>query len=722
MSATALTGSQGQETQAEAATEGAAPMTDSPKSASLHALLELCARYMPPADLDLVRRAYEIAAEAHQGVTRKSGEPYIEHPLAVARILAELAMDAPGIVAALLHDTVEDTDLTVEDVATHFGPTVATIVDGVTKFSVVEASAEPEIMATSVSLPSTERKRQQQSETMRKLFLAMGADPRVVLLKLADRLHNLRTLDAMSPAQIERTARETQDIFAPLAGRLGLYLMKTEMEDLAFLYLDPRMFEQVSRRLEDERMKREDWARRMRSRLCHELEAQGISAAVNWRFKHPYRAYREAADSGMDIAGLHDLIAFRVLVTDNTDCYRALRVIHHLWHPHADRIRDYIATPKINGYQSFHTAVFALDGRLAQIHIRTHRMHRAAQHGVAAYWLERAARGEPISGDTTIRVAEALSWVTQLASWQRELDLSAADFVATVRGDLFDEQIYVFTPKGEIRELPQGSTVLDLAYQIHTEIGNHTSGATVQTTTSNGVLVSRTVPVNYVLRRGDIVLVATLPDAQPRIEWLDIARTRYARDKIGRALRRTHEPGGDRTRHVTERPNAQTLVEPLLHPSGALAKVELARCCFPCPGDTIVALAGPSPRLTVHRVGCGTLARTVARRRDLDAAYPEPQEVIWPQIQPITYRVHLLIGGQDHKGLMYEISVAAASLGINVSGSRARANRARHRAIIELTLDVPATTRLDLVLRRLHTVPGVLDVERDLTKGCNRHS
>ena len=705
-----------------------------PESESLRALLDLCARYMPPADLDRIRAAYEVAADAHQGVRRRSGEPYIEHPLAVARILAELAMDAPGIVAALLHDTVEDTNLTVEDVAARFGPAIAGIVDGVTKFAAVEASTGTADAADAadagMSRPlSTEAKRRQQSETVRKLFLAMSADPRVVLLKLADRLHNLRTLEAMSPAQIERTARETQDIYAPLAGRLGLYLVKSELEDLAFWYLDPKTFEQVTRRLADERMKREEWARRMRRRLKHELAAQGILAAVNWRFKHPYRAHREAEESGMDIGGLHDLIAFRVLVTDNADCYRALRVIHHLWHPHSDRIRDYIAIPKINGYQSLHTAVFALDGRLAQIHIRTHRMHRAAQHGVAAYWLERAARGEAVSGESTIRVAEALGWVTQLASWQRELDLSAADFVATVRGDLFDEQIHVFTPKGEIRELPAGSTVLDLAYQIHTEIGNHTTGAVVQTTTSNGILVSRSVPVDYALHRGDIVRVLTSPDAQPRVEWLDFARTRYARVKIGRGLRRAYEGDeADRTRHVTERAEVgdiggeRALAEPLCHPSGGPARAELARCCFPCPGDAIAALAGQGRRLTVHRACCRELARAAAIRRRRGLPHAEPREVTWPQLQPITFRAHLLIGGQDHQGLMHELSRMAAQMGLNVSGSKARADRARHRAIVELTVDVPAQMRLDAVLRRLHTVPGVLDVERDLTKGCTERS
>ncbi|MFI5272279.1 MAG: RelA/SpoT family protein [Ktedonobacterales bacterium] len=688
-------------------------MADAPDSPSLRALLDLCARYMSPADLDLVRAAYTVAADAHQKDRRRSGELYIEHPLAVARILAELAIDAPGIAAALLHDTVEDTTLELEDVVARFGPVIATIVDAVTKFALLQDDTAPASTAVTADL-----KARQRSESVRKLFLAIGVDPRVVLLKLADRLHNMRTLDAMNDLQRERTARETQEIYAPLAGRIGLYLVKSELEDLAFYHLDRASFERVSARLLEEQTKRADWARRMCRRIERELLAQGIVAAVNSRFKHPYRAYREAEDSGMETAALHDLIAFRVLVDSKTDCYRALRVIHHLWHPHADRIRDYIATPKINGYQSFHTAVFALDGRLAQIHIRTHRMHRAAQHGVAAYWIERAAQGEPVTGDSTVRVAEALGWVTQLASWQRELDLSAADFVAAVQGDLLEEQIHIFTPKGEIRELPEGSTVLDLAYQIHTAIGDHATGAVVQTTTSQGMLVSRSVPVEYVLRRSDIVRVLTAPDAQPAVEWLDIARTRYARAKIGRSLRRSGEVL-ERTRHLSEPAGEPGESEPLHHPGGALAQVELARCCFPCPGDEIAGLAGPRRQVTVHRACCRALHRAIARRREAGFAHAELLAVTWPQIQPITYRPHLVISGQDHRGLMHEISQCAARMGLNVSGSTARAQSSRHKAVVVLTLDVPPTIRLDAVLRRLHTVPGVLDVERDETKGCS---
>ncbi|HEX8034762.1 MAG TPA: HD domain-containing protein [Ktedonobacterales bacterium] len=715
--------------------------SDAPPVDSLPGLLSLCAKYMPLVDLDLIRRAYAVANAAHAGAVRKSGEPFIEHPLAVARILASLAMDAPGIAAALLHDTVEDTSLTLDEVEEAFGSDIAGIVDGVTKFTAVESLEETSAAAyEGTSIQSFDahalRKARQHSETVRKLFLAMSRDPRVVLLKIADRLHNLRTLDSMSPAQRETKSRETLDIYAPLAGRIGLYLIKSELEDLAFSYLEPDAFARIQERLRDEMMKRKDWARRMCTWMERELAARGLNAAVNWRVKRPYRAYREAEEQGMDVGLLHDLIAFRVLVNTKDQCYRALGVIHHLWHPHSERIRDYIATPKANGYQSFHTAVFALDGRLAQIHIRTHQMHRAAQHGVATYWLERAAQGVAhieapdygLAEAAPVGVEEVFGWVNQLASWHRELELSATDFLETVQGDLLDEQVFIFTPKGELRELPLGSTVLDLAYQIHTEIGDHATGAYVQTNTLQGLLAARDVPVEYVLQSGDVVRVTTAPDAWPKPEWSDFARTHYARARIGRTLRQLRR-GSKATGQLTprdelEEPTAESEPEtfgPVLHPSGKPAKVTLGRCCFPCPGDTIVGVAQRGQEVTIHRTCCVTLQGVLARRRATGAAYAEPLQIRWQEIQPITYRAYLVIEGQDHRGLMHEISRCAARMGLNVSGSRALANQARYRAAISLTIDVPPHMRLEYILRRLHGLPGILRVQRDTSKGCVKH-
>ncbi|HST89782.1 MAG TPA: HD domain-containing protein [Ktedonobacterales bacterium] len=706
---------------------------------SLLALLDLCAQYMSAADLKLVRAAYETAEQAHHGVLRRSGEPFIEHPLAVARILAELAIDASGIAAALLHDTVEDTTLTLEDVRTHFGPAIAGIVDGVTKFAAVEAmdaadaslngsAAHPQSgTATPIDASAQrERKARERQETVRKLFLAMGEEPRVVLLKLADRLHNLRTLDSMNEVQRARTARETLEIFAPLAGRIGLYLVKGELEDRAFSFVEPHAYTQTVARLADEEMKRAAWVGRMVGRMRRELAAEGIHACVNWRLKHPYRAWREARESGMDLATLHDLIAFRVLVETKEDCYQALRVIHHLWHPHGDRIRDYIATPKANGYQSFHTAVFALDGRLAQIHIRTHRMHRAAQHGVATFWLERAALGQQVEDTAPVPVRKVLDWVTRLASWHNELGMSAAEFEATVRGDLLqEEQVFVFTPKGHIRELPDGSTVLDLAYQIHTAIGDHATGAVVQTTTTDSLIVTRQVPVDYALRRGDVVRVLTSADAGPSMTWLSIARTRYAREKIGRALRKLDIGPNASVRREEGAPARATgafMPRPLAHPAGGRARARLARCCDPCPGDAIAGVAGVGRAVTIHRDCCRTLRRTLTTRAAAGDAWAEPISVSWPEIQPITYRVNLIITGQDYAGLMHALSECAAAQELNVSGSAAYAIADRRKAAVSLTLDVSPEARLEQVFRRFEAVPGVVSVERDLAKGCDRRT
>lgn len=709
-------------------------MAHSSTPASLRALLDLCAHYMEQADLALVREAYKVAEKAHHGMLRRSGEPFIEHPLAVARILAELAIDAQGIAAALLHDTVEDTSLTLDDVATRFGPIIAAIVDGVTKFTFMESSGTAESgshttpSATESAPPDAkamrERKARQQEETIRKLFLVMGHEPRVLLLKLADRLHNLRTLDSMSPAQRERTARETLDIYAPLAGRVGLYLLKNELEDLAFYYTDPRAYAETVKIIHAEEERHRDWADRMCSRIQHELAARGIQAVVMWRTKRPYRAYMEAQEGGMDVSMLHDLIAFRVVTTTEDNCYAILGIIHRLWHPHDDRIRDYIHNPKLNGYRSLHTSVFALDGRLAQIYIRTHQMHRAAQHGVATFWLERAALGKRLDSAAPLRPEDLPEWVRQLGAWHTELNYSASEFVAALRGDLFEEQTYVFTPKGEIQELPSGSTVLDFAYQIHTKIGDHAVGAEVQTTSSQGILVARHVPVEYQLAKGDVVRVLTDPKAAPKSEWRDIARTRYARGKIARALRLLARGDYDHSAHRGGEDGSTVgfQLDPLRHPGGKRANVALARCCFPCPGDTLAGVAHSGHGVTVHRACCDTLQRTLSTRRAARQPNAEPLPVTWPEIHPESYRAHLVYVGQDHKGLMHELSVCAAQQGLNVAASRAAAIRDRHKAAVSLTLDVPLETRLDAVVRRFLTVPGSVSVTRDTTKGCSTNA
>jgi GTP pyrophosphokinase len=683
-------------------------------------------------DLKLIYRAYLVAAAAHEGTKRQSGEAYIEHPLAVATILAELALDATGIAAALLHDVVEDTSITRDDVEQQFGAQIASVVDGVTKFNVVEApdSAPGRGPISGPLSPidvqaKREMKARQQVETVRKLFGAMLEDPRVVLLKLADRLHNLRTMGVMLPHKREIKARETLDIYAPLAGRIGLYLFKVELEDFAFKYLYPEDFNRVTHRLREVEASRADWADRMCLRIKQQLDSAGISAAVNWRMKRPYSAFLDSQQNQLDIGALDDVIAFRVLVNSVEECYLSLNVVYQLWRHFHDSFRDYIAMPKVNGYQSLHTTVFGLDGHLAQFHIRTHRMHVAVQHGAATQWLEAALHREPGAVDPTQWLKRTASWVGRIANWHNELNLTASEFVETVRGEMFADQVFVFTPKGAVRELPAGATALDMAYRIHTGLGDTATGAWVLTTNREDELVGMKVPLSYTLRNGDVVRILRDPASQPRPEWLDIVRTRYAFDRIRRSLarlRRTGELGDGGDALPSDEPTAETepeRPEPLKHPSGRPADVQLARCCCPVPGDAIAGLAGRGRMVTVHRACCRTMKATVERRRELDVPQPEPLPLSWAELPQADYVLCVNIYGGDHQGLMHQLSIWLAELGISILRSSAVAHQDRAKAAIAMMLLVPSARRSDDVLRRLRSAPSVMEVERDKRRGCD---
>jgi GTP pyrophosphokinase len=688
----------------------------------LDALLDLCARYLPPADLDLIRAAYAVAARAHHGTKRVSGEPFIEHPLAVARILANLALDAAGIVAALLHDTVEDTAVTLAEIERDFGPAIASIVDGVTKFELVGGAA-PGDGPHPEARPPADRRAQQQKETVRKLLVAMIRDPRVVLLKLADRLHNLRTLDVMAPAQRAAKARETLEIYAPLAGRIGFQLAKSELEDLAFSHLDPAACERVCRILQAEAKAGAAWAERIAEAVQRRLRADGIPAAVNWRLKRPYRAWVEMRESGMPARDLHDLIAFRVLVNTELECYRALGVIHSLWHPMESRIRDYIAIPKLNGYRSLHTAVFAFDGRKAQFHIRTHEMHRRVQHGVTAHWLERAACGAQGESALGLAVEDLPGWLAQLDGWHRELRLSADAFVDALKSEVFDDQVFVFTPKGQMIDLPAGSTPLDLAYRIHSDLGDHFSSARVQTVSPDGLTFVRYVSPEYQLHTGDVIAIRTDPAARPQAAWLELVHTHNAREKLHRALRAAARQDARATDGL---PSAESEPELTLErspespePTAAPHNVRLARCCYPCPHDRIVGLAGRARALTVHRACCRTLRSALARRRHANRA-DNALELEWRGLPALSFRMAIAIHGQDHAGLMHELARGLKSLEINLTSSSAVALQDRKKAIVTLICELPHDVRPETVFRRLHAIPGITRVERDTSLGCDQ--
>ena len=508
-------------------------------SASIEQLLAETSQYLAPHDMETIQRAYELAHRAHKGTWRRSGEAYIQHPLEVALLLADMRIDADGIAAALLHDVVEDTGYILDDLRRQFGNALANIVDGVTKFNVLAGKPAPR-GSDSQALPSADNKRRQRAETVRKMMLAMAEDPRVVVLKLADRLHNMRTLAAMNPVQQEYTARETREIYAPLALRLGMVQVQVELEDLAFSYLEPERYALLAREVAAERIRRQPYVDQVVASLREEMERAEIHAEVQTWQKHLASINRKLQpDTGADIievrqqlSQIHDLVSFRILVDSVQDCYLALGHIHALWRPKDGRIKDFIATPKLNGYQSLHTTVFCLDNQLAEIQIRTHDMQRNADYGIASYWYLKERQHASLS------YQEMLAWIEQLREWQRDLPQNADEFVEAIKDDIFQEQIFVFTPKGEVKDLPRGSTPLDLAYRIHTDIGDHCAGARIVTNMGNsGRLVTLLVPVDYELKGGEIVDIVTNRTAHPTRDWLSFARTTNARSKIRRYLK-----------------------------------------------------------------------------------------------------------------------------------------------------------------------------------------
>lgn len=515
---------------------------------TLEDLLAETGEYLAPQDLEKIRRGYDLANQAHQGAVRRSGEPYIQHPLEVALLLAGMRIDADGIVAALLHDVVEDTSYSLEDLREHFGPAVTNIVDGVTKFNALAEKKEGETPQEPEPLSAAE-KRRINTETVRKMLLAMAEDPRVVVLKLADRLHNMRTLSAMSTQQQQNKARETSEIYAPLARRLGMAIVQGELEDLAFSYLEPEKYVSLSRAVEEEIKRRQPFIEQVCDILREEMAAAGIHAEVQYWRKHLASIYRKLGDTpakrfANELSQIHDLVSFRILVNSDDECYLALGHIHALWRPKDGRIKDFIATPKLNGYQSLHTTVFCLENRLAEIQIRTYEMQRTADYGIASYWYlrdrvqEEKNRSSQSPNSWRLSYREMVTWIEQLREWQRELPQSADEFVEAVKGDIFQEQIFVFTPKGEVKDLPRGSTPLDMAYRIHTDIGDHCAGARIITNMDDsGRLVTRLVPLDYELKGGEIVDIMVNRTVHPTRDWLSFARTAAARNKIRRYLK-----------------------------------------------------------------------------------------------------------------------------------------------------------------------------------------
>ncbi|RVU97938.1 bifunctional (p)ppGpp synthetase/guanosine-3',5'-bis(diphosphate) 3'-pyrophosphohydrolase [Coriobacteriales bacterium OH1046] len=482
-----------------------------PDAANWRLLEEACASYLDPYDVTAIRRAYRFAADYHRSQKRRSGEPYINHPVEVALILADdLHMDADCICAALLHDTVEDTDASLDELTARFGEDIADLVDGVTKLTNIEVSSMDE----------------RQALNLRKMFLAMSKDIRVVIIKLADRLHNMRTLAALKPERRLFKARETMDVYAPLADRLGMSSVKWELEDLAFFWLEPEEYERIARMVQDSRAQREADTEAAIKTLDDELRSVGLTGyAIKGRPKHLWSIYQKMTRKGREFSDIYDLIALRVITSSVGDCYSTLGAVHALWHPMPGRFKDYIATPKANLYQSLHTTVIGPDGRPIEIQIRTEEMHEASEYGIAAHWLYKKdgnSRGRMSSEDRN--VDSTIRWIRQSLNWAVEDDIEDAhEYLDDLKVDLFEHEIFVFTPKGEVMSLRRDSTPLDFAYAVHTEVGNHCVGAKV-----NGSVV----PLTHKLASGDRVEILTNKNAKPSRDWMSIVATPSARNKI----------------------------------------------------------------------------------------------------------------------------------------------------------------------------------------------
>jgi GTP diphosphokinase / guanosine-3',5'-bis(diphosphate) 3'-diphosphatase len=688
----------------------------------------------------MVRRAYERAASAHKGQRRLSGEEYVNHPMEVAAILADLELDAETIAAALLHDTVEDTALTAEEVENEFGPEVARLVEGVTKLG-------------RISLRSDQ---QQQAENIRKMMVAMAEDLRVVLIKLADRLHNMRTLDPLPDLKRRKISRETLDIYAPLAHRLGIGQVKWELEDLAFRYLEPESYEEVAKRIFRKRNEREALVSDLREILARELEGVGINADITGRPKHIYSVWQKMTRENKDFTEIYDLSAIRVQVDSVRDCYGVLGVVHSLWKPVPGRFKDYVAMPKSNGYQSLHTTVITHTGEPIEIQIRTHEMHRVAEFGVAAHWSYK-------EGGRDANFDQKLSWLRSLLEWQNEVG-DAESFLDTVKVDLFQDEVYVFTPKGEVLNLPADSTPVDFAYRIHTEVGHRCIGAK-----ANG----RMVPLDYVLKNGEIVEILTSKTPHgPSRDWLNFVKSPSAkerirkwfksqrreenvvkgRDLLDKELHRMHRVNladlpdaklleisslhhynaiddflaaigyGDLSPHAVVMrmalstgaadgdlrsipliPNVQPTPRVLVRgEKGVLTKI--APCCQPVPGDAIAGYTTRGRGVTVHRADCINAVNAQDRARVVP--------VDWDAEATHLYPVDIKIEAWDRQGLLRDIATVVAENRVNMSALEVHVYDDK-TAVVSATVEIDSLAQLSRVMEKLEGVKDVHTVARE---------
>jgi GTP pyrophosphokinase len=707
---------------------------------SLGRLIEKAKGYLPPEKIVLVEEAYHFASEAHQGQVRKSGEPYIEHPLQTALILAELQLDASTLAAALLHDVPENCDTPISEIEAKFGSEVSKLVDGVTRLGKLSLSAQ------GVATDGV------QAENLRKMLVAMAEDLRVMFIKLADRLHNMETLNALSPEMQRRIAQETLEIYAPLAHRLGIWELKWRLEDLSFRYLEPGKYGQIADLISARRDQREDFIAQVIQILKGEFERVGLRAEISGRPKHIYSIYQKMeryAAQGKDFHDIYDLLALRILVGSVSDCYHALGVIHSLWRPLPGEFDDFIANPKANGYQALHTAVMCLGTIPLEVQIRTRDMHHIAEYGVAAHW--RYKEGEK----KDIHFEERIAWLRQLIDWHREL-AGAEEFLESVKTEIFIDQVFVYTPKGEIKDLPKGSTPLDFAYRVHTELGHRCIGARV-----NGKLV----PLNYQLNNGDVVeIVAAKGDKGPSRDWLNphlgYTKTAHAREKIRQWFRRQERAeniergrellekemrhlgikpsereelaklfkydnvddflaaigyGGISTHQIAVKlsaqqpPPAKAEVAPPKPPESAIRVLgvgdlvtHLAGCCRPVPGDRIIGYVTRSRGVTIHRQDCYNVVHEDERERLL--------AVEWGQTDSL-YPVSIQVDAWDRVGLIRDITTIVAEEGVNIV-SVSSVHHDDHSISLYFTLQTKGLTQLSRLMGKIDGIRGVTSVSR----------
>jgi guanosine-3',5'-bis(diphosphate) 3'-pyrophosphohydrolase len=731
------------------------------------------------ADRELISRAYRMAENAHETQKRASGEPYVNHCVAVAAILAELRVPVEVVVAGLLHDTVEDTTVTLEDIKNDFGEDVARLVDGVTKLTqlprVSRGDQHPEefvndqeihqvadrrgelALDDAADLRSRSRRYDLVSETLRKTFLAMGEDVRVVLIKLADRLHNMRTLGHMPEPKRQRIAQETLDIFAPLANRLGIWQMKWELEDLAFRYVNPDKYREIATNIAERRMDRERDMNDIIQHLMEIISQAGIKAEISGRPKHIYSIYRKMVRKGVQFDQVHDIRGVRIIVPDIPSAYSTLGVIHTHWRPIPGQFDDYIAVPKDNFYQSLHTAVLYDDGKTLEIQIRTPEMHQNAELGIAAHWRykEGAPRDEAFE--------KKILWFRSLMEWRQDVE-DAGEFVDSLKTDVFQDRVYIFTPKGDIYDLPAGSTPIDFAYHVHTDIGHRCRGAKV-----NGKLVS----LDYVLRTGEQVEILTAKRGGPSRDWLNpnlgLVKTQRARAKIRYWFKKqAREQNINQGRDLLERElrrlgvgdiNIEQLARqfeykmvddlyvaigcgdvPLIRIANQLmlneqdeeglkfgarqvpeAAIEghdtitvvglkgllttMARCCNPVPGDDIIGYVTRGRGATIHRRDCPNILRLREKERLVKVAWGEPKR---------TYPVSVRVKAYDRDGLARDVSNLVANEGINLNLVQAGVNHDSKLslAVLDLVLEVKDIDQLTRVLTRIEALPNVMEAHR----------